>query len=213
MTLSIRRALRWAGRVAVVLLVLWGVLSVVLVTAIIWYGAQDYAQPADVIIVLGAGVRGDGAPSRTLVERAEQGAALWARGVAPKIICTGGVVGSAPRTEADACREVLAAAGVPPDAVLWEDESINTVQNVRHTLRLMAQHDMGSAVVVSSRYHMLRARWLYALAGQRVHTSPAPIGYLTTPELLFSYFREWGAFHYHFLRDYLGAPHIYVPVP
>lgn len=213
MTFNIKQLGRGVLQAGITLFVMWLVLSVILVTAIIWYGTRDYAREADVIIVLGAGVRGDGSPSQTLVERAQQGARLWEQGIAPAIICTGGVVGDAPRAESDACREVLDAAGVPPDVVLWEEQSTTTAENVEHTLVLMAQHDMQSAVVVSSRYHLLRARWLYALAGQPVHTSPAAIGHLTTGEVLFSYTREWAAFHYHILREYLGVPQIYVPVP
>lgn len=208
-----RRVWRWTWRAGLALLAAWLIFSVVLVVSIIIYGTQDYARSADVIIVLGAGVKADGTPSQTLLERSLRGAALWDAGVAPRLICTGAVIGASPRAESDACREVLENAGVPPDAIVIEDRSVNTEENARYTLELMQAKDWQSAVVVSSRYHLLRARWLYWQQGLNVHTSPARIDYLTTQEILYSYFREWGAFHWNAVRPYLNAPHFIVPVP
>lgn len=192
---------------------LWGALSVVLVIAIVWYGAVDRARSADVIVVLGSGVESDGRPSKTLTVRAEHGANQWHAGIAPLIICAGGVTGGAPRSEADACREELVRFGVPAEAVLLEERSINTEENVRYTLDLMAQHELTSAVVVSSRYHMLRSRWLFWRQRADVVTSPARIDYLTRREVFYGYSREWAAFHWQLLRDVFDVPHVYVPVP
>ena len=205
--------LKWGVRGVVGVGVAWLALSAVLIGAVIWYGTRDFSQPADVIVVLGAGVNGDGSPSQTLVERAEVGASLWREGVAPQIICTGGIVGASPRQEADACLEVLTGVGIPADVVILEVDSINTQTNALNTAAIMQQRGMTTAVVVSSRYHLLRARWLFWRVGLPVHTSPAPIGHMTTGEILFSYTREWAAFHYQVLRDLFGTPHIYVPVP
>ncbi|MEM6526976.1 MAG: YdcF family protein, partial [Chloroflexota bacterium] len=151
-------------------------------------------------------------PSQTLIVRATQGADLWKQGIAPVIMCTGGVTGG-PRSEAEACEDVLIAKGVPVERILSEYSSINTAGNVFYTNELMLQNNMETAVVVSSRYHMLRARWLFWRAGVPVVTSPADIGYLTTGEILFSYTREWAAFHWQVLQDWFDMPHIVVPVP
>jgi uncharacterized SAM-binding protein YcdF (DUF218 family) len=194
-------------------LLLWIVGSVVLILAIVFYGVRDAAIPSAAIIILGAGVEADGTASQTLQVRAEQGAHLWQQGLAPIIICTGGVVGQAPRSEAEVCQAVLIAGGVPSSAIRLESSSSNTEENVRYARDLMQAEGLADAVVVSSRYHLLRARWLFWRAGVDVVMSPAPIGYLTPVEIAYSYFREWGAFHYQLLRDVFRLPHIYIPVP
>ncbi len=207
------QVVRLTVRLAVGVVAAWLVFSVVLIGTMIGYGNRDFSRSADVIVVLGAGVNADGSPSRTLIQRAEVGADLWRQGMAPHIICSGGIVGASPRQEADACLEVLEGVGVPADAVILEVDSINTQTNALNSAAIMEQRDMTSAVVVSSRYHLLRARWLFWRAGLSVHTAPTPIGYLTTGEIIYAYAREWAAFHWQVLRDVFGTPHIYVPVP
>lgn len=203
------RARRWAVRVVF----LWVAAAGILMLLIVLYGFLDFQRRADVIIVLGSGVEADGRPSETQTVRSAYAAQLWQRGVAPRLLCAGGVTGGAPRSEASACREVLLGLGVPADAILLEERSINTAENVRYSLALMAEQGLARAVVVSSRYHLLRARWLFALQGQAVETSPAPIDYLTPSEIAYAYTRELGAFHWQLIRDVFGLPHIYVPVP
>lgn len=211
------RVIRWIRRFILVGLGLWAVGSVVLIGAVILYGNRDGARLADAIVVLGSGVEADGSPSKTLTVRAEHGAALYTQGIAPIVICAGGVTGGAPRSEADACREELVRFGVPADTVLLEERSVNTEQNVAYTLEIAAQRELASFVVVSSRYHLLRARWLYWRVRPQppleVVTSPARIDYLTPTEILYSYGREWAAFHWQLVRERLNVPHIYVPVP
>jgi uncharacterized SAM-binding protein YcdF (DUF218 family) len=167
-----------------------GIGSVLLIVAVIVYGYRDQVRPADTIIVLGSGVEADGSPSKTLTVRAEHGASLYQHGIAETVICAGGVTGGAPRSEANACREELMRFGVPGEAILLEERSINTEQNGRLYLELMAERDLNSAVVVSSRYHLLRARWLFWRSPSdhsiEVVTSPARIDYLTPTEILYS---------------------------
>jgi len=208
-----RHLLKWLWRTMLILTGVWVIFSICLVTCIILFGNRDNSRTADAIIVLGAGIEADGSPSKTLTVRAQHGAELWRQNIAPVIICTGGIVGSAPRAEASACEDVLIAEGIPADAILSEYQSINTQTNVRFSKELMENNGLQNAVVVSSRYHLLRAQWLFWRAHVPIYTSPAPIGYLTTGEILFSYTREWGAFHWQVLRDFFNTPHIVVPVP
>jgi hypothetical protein len=56
----------------------------------------------------------DNRPGPALTRRANHAAELWKRGLAPAIICTGGITGREnTRSEASACSELLRAAGVP----------------------------------------------------------------------------------------------------
>jgi hypothetical protein len=49
------------------------------------------------------------------------------------------------------------AQGVPPSAVIEEDEAQNTIQNIFYSERIMAQRRWTSAEVVSSSSHLPRA--------------------------------------------------------
>src|SRR5258708_35094443 len=93
-------------------------------------GQTDHAAPADVIIVLGAGVRHNGSPNSGHLRRAAHAAALYKQGLAPVVLCTGGF--DTPRdvrTEADVCADLLRQAGVPTTAILTEETSASTEQH------------------------------------------------------------------------------------
>ncbi len=207
--------MRQGARVIGSVLAAWGVGMVVLLAAVVVYSRWDFARQADVIIVLGASVDGDGTPGETLESRIEHAVTLWRRRLARRIICTGGYTGQAHRSESSACRATLIALGVPPEAVYIEERSQNTYENARYALEIMVENDLQSAVVVSSGYHLLRARWLFWRAGQPVHTSPAGIGFLEARDVAYVHLREVGAFHWQLVRDVLGEnlPRIRVPVP
>ncbi len=192
-TLSVRRItrlwrpLRLAFALATLILI-GGALTLAII--IVRYGTSDRARPADVIVVLGGGEAGT-------VRRALHGAALYRRGYAPYVLCTGGVTIPGGGSEADRCAEVMAAQGVPTEAVLREDSSRSTVQNARATAALMAAHGWRDAVLVSDDFHLWRARRLFEWQGVRVYPSPAQrtTGPLSADEELYAVLRElaaWG---------------------
>ena len=73
---------------------------------------SDPFQPLDAIVVLGSPLTPDGQLSSVLAERVDAAAALYHRGGAPVVVATGGTTRGAPRSEAAAIAEGLAAAGV-----------------------------------------------------------------------------------------------------
>jgi uncharacterized SAM-binding protein YcdF (DUF218 family) len=90
-------------------------------------------EPADVILVLG---------SHDL-RVAERGAALFLEGYAPRIVFTGGL-GNLTRElwdepEARKFARIARERGVPEDAILVEDRSTNTGENVRFTRKLLEE--------------------------------------------------------------------------
>ena len=177
------------------------------VTAIHIAGRQDSTSPADVIIVLGAGLRPDGRPGPALTRRSLQAADVWRAGIAPSVICAGGQAESFPRSEADACREILQIQGLPPSAILLDDKSRSTEENALFSSRLMAERGWTSAVLVSDSYHMLRAGWLLARQDVEVYASPVPAERIhhrrSYPHSLL---REFLAFHWQFLKEALNLP-------
>ncbi len=144
------RALLWL--LALTLLWLIGVAAHVLVV-----GGRDDAGRADVIIVLGAAAY-DARPSPVFEERIRHGIELYQRGLAPMLIFTGGYGGSAARfSESQVARRYALRQDVPDDAILIESVSRTTRDNLREARRLMQDHDLHRAIVVSDPLHMARA--------------------------------------------------------
>jgi uncharacterized SAM-binding protein YcdF (DUF218 family) len=189
--------------------ILWLWVVLVLVLVIDAYGRRDFAQPADVIIVLGAGLRADNTPGPALVRRAAHAAHLWQTGYAPVIICSGGKPGIRTRSEADACAELLRADGVPAEAIVLEDRSRSTEENAFESKIVMDANSWQTAIVVSDKYHLFRAYRLFRNAGIPIYTSPTPDD--PTPlEYLVYLGREVVAFHWQLFKEALNLPITYV---
>ncbi len=150
--------------------VLWVGGDLVYVTA----GAEiDHAAPADVILVLGCGPYGPHAgPSDCLRARADHAADLYKSGFAGSIIASGGSTEGGP-AEADVLRQVLVSEGVPSEAVYEEDQSLNTIQNIENSARIMGQHSWRTAILVTEPYHINRAALIARDGGLLVYPSPA----------------------------------------
>jgi uncharacterized SAM-binding protein YcdF (DUF218 family) len=209
--LRIRAILRNRRLRQVVLMafILWLWVIFVLVIVINAYGAVDRAQSADVIVVLGAGLRSDNTPGPALTRRTAHAAGLWKAGFAPTIICSGGKPGTRTRSEADACAELLRGEGVPSDSIILEDNSRSTEENAFESKKIMDAHGFQTAIIVSDKYHLFRANRLFRNAGISAVTSPVP----TDPPLgdyLNSMFREILAFHWQLLKEALNLPITYV---
>jgi len=109
----------------------------------------------DAIIVLGTPANSDGTPSPEQRERTLEGVREFKAGVAPHLILTGGPAHNK-FVEAHVMAELAVAQGVPPSAVIEEDQAQNTVQNIFYSSRIMAEHQWTSAEVVSSPSHLPR---------------------------------------------------------
>ncbi|WP_246189296.1 YdcF family protein [Pseudoxanthomonas kalamensis] len=159
---------------------LWrlGLLAVLWLCAVAVYiavvGERDQAAPADAIIVLGAAAY-DANPSPVFEERIRHGIDLYQRGLAGKLIFTGGYGGSGARfSEAQVARRYALRHGVPEEAILIESVSRTTWQNLQQASRVMHTHDLHSAIIVSDPLHMARALRLADDAGIAAVGSPTP---------------------------------------
>src|SRR6202140_2757406 len=90
--------------------------------------AREEAQPADVILVLGA-AEYRGRPSPVLRARLDHALDLYNRKFAPLILTTGGAGGDKIFTEGGVGRTYLTSKGVPSEAVIVENEGESTVQS------------------------------------------------------------------------------------
>lgn len=137
------------------------------------YGHAQKPAKSDAIVVLGARVLRGGFASNSLRERVRQAVALHKSGLAPFIICTGGV-GEDPPAEAIVARDLAIRLGVPAGQVLVEDRSVSTRENARFAARICRENGWRSVIVVSQPYHLWRARRLFELEGLQASASPVP---------------------------------------
>jgi uncharacterized SAM-binding protein YcdF (DUF218 family) len=134
-------------------------------------GRVDQAQPADAIVVLGAQVLPNGQAGPDLEARTAHAVSLYQAGLAPRIICAGGVKGE--RSSAAAVAGNLAIlVGVPREAIFLAEGSWKTQEDAMQTAAVMAQHGWQTAIVVSHPLHVYRARLFFEREGIVVYTSP-----------------------------------------
>lgn len=145
--------------------------------------------PADpdegAIVLLGGGVAGGspdaggtGVPSGEMMVRLVAAARLQKRTGLPVVVSGGRPFEELP-PEAPVIRRFLVDLGVPPGRILVEDRSRDTRENAAFTRRLMASRSLRKAVLVTSAYHMRRARFLFEREG--VEVVPYPTAFRTWP--------------------------------
>src|SRR6476660_3386306 len=88
----------------------------------------DEAQPADIIVVLGA-AEYRGRPSPVLEARLNHALFLYLQGRAPLILTTGGAGGDPVYTESEVGRTYLSRRGVPSESILVEAEGESTAHS------------------------------------------------------------------------------------
>ncbi len=195
--------------IAVSLLIWLGVVAW-LAASIHAYGEDNQfadGQSADVIIVLGSGLRRDGRPGDALLRRSRWGADLYQQGAAPHVICTGGVGDGKPRSEADACREVLVRYGVPEQAIFLEEQSRSTEENAIYARTIMLDQGWQKAVLVTDSFHMLRANWVFDIYDITHVRSPVPREQVRSRFYNRHFTREIVALHWQAIKELLNLPH------
>ncbi len=164
----------WIVGIALVALVAFVSLEVAQVSQEIQQVSRvDEAQPADAIIVLGA-AEYRGRPSPVLEARLNHALLLYLKGMAPRVITTGGAGGDPVFTEGSVGRAYLTQHGVPPEAIVVEREAESTMQSVAAVAEIMRRMNLRSAIVVSDGYHIFRVKKMLESSGLKVYGSPRP---------------------------------------
>ena len=135
--------------------------------------SRDEAQPADLILVLGA-AEYRGRPSPVLRARLDHALDLWQRKLAPRIMTTGGAGGDPVYTEGGVGRSYLIARGVPSETIVVETEGESTVHSIAAAAEIMRRMGLHSVIVVSDGYHIFRVKRMLQFRGMRVYGSPRP---------------------------------------
>ena len=151
------------------------------VYAQVWRQAnRDEAGPADAIVVFGA-AEYRGHPSPVLKARLDHALELYRRGLAPRIITTGGHGGDRQFTEGEVGRSYLAKNNVPSEMILVEREGDTTMESAAAVAEIMDRMRMNSCIVVSDGYHiyrvqkMLEERRIRALGSPRLPGGDPPL--------------------------------------
>jgi len=140
---------------AIGLLVLWAVIARRVAPM-----ANSSRDHFDAIVVLGHPADDDGNPTPEQLARVTEAVREYERGVAPRILFSGGAAANR-FVEADVMARVAAAQGIPPSAIFVETKAQDTIQNACYSARVMSNHGWRSAEVVSSEYHLPRASMIF----------------------------------------------------
>lgn len=149
--------------IAILCVAIW----VSFVMAIVEAGRRDDAGRADAIIVLGA-AQYEGRPSPVLRARLDHAASLWNRGLAPRMIVTGGRGVGDTTSEAAVGKRYLVQRGIPGDSIWMDTEGLTTSQSMVAVRRLLEVKANPSVLIVSDAFHMLRL----AILARRLHMIP-----------------------------------------
>ena len=166
-----RRPRPVAPRIALVLI---GVLLTVWLTSaagVVFWSHRDEAEPADAIVVLGA-AQYVGRPSPVLRARLDHALDLWRRGLAPRLILTGGTGVGDTTSEAAVGRRYVMRRGVPEQAVITENRGKTTRESMRAVAAFMRTQSDSTVILVSDPFHMLRLSVLARRLGLVPYTSP-----------------------------------------
>lgn len=140
-----------------------------------------------VMVVLGGGISGPRLPRRpnpdlnAYADRLWHAARLFRAGKASQIILTGGVLPTGDGSEAEAMRQFMLDLGIPASAMSLESESENTAANARLTAEMLAKQGVTEILLVTSAFHMPRAKRIFDRYGLTVIPAPTDFEIIDMP--------------------------------
>ena len=183
-----RKSVCW-GRIFATACLAWNVFWALPAT-MLWLGSgleRDYppvpldkTPSADAIVVLGGAMMSPiGAMEHpelfSAADRIWHAARLHKAGKAPLVIYSG-------VAEGEGAKRFLRDLGVPSKDFIWEQESRNTMENIRFTQALCAEKKIKKVLLVTSAFHMRRTMRTCELAGFEVIPAPTDHEALTRAE-------------------------------
>lgn len=124
---------------------------------------RSLAEPVDAVLVLGAGIDGDGVPAYSSRRRVAAAVALLGAGLARNAILSGS---GRPVPSAERMRRYAVSLGAPPAALMIESRASSTFQNLLFGLALAEANGFERLAIVTDAYHLERARVLAAYFGR-----------------------------------------------
>ena len=168
-------------------------------TPIIKNARTDREPERKYLVVLGAAVYGD-RPSLTLVRRLE-GARDYLLAYPDSVaVVSGGMGPGETVTEAQAMHDWLLAEGIPEERIWMEPKATSTLENLRFSFDVIREHGgepEDQVAIVSSAYHLYRAKLISRQLGVEAAGVAAPWGYFF---VMLNYF----------IREAFGVTHFWV---
>ena len=139
--------------------VLVGAIALVLVVAqslaLSQIGAQGYPD-LDYVVVLGAQIYDDGSPSPVLRYRLDAALAYLRDNPRTRVVVSGGQGPNEPYPEAEGMAAYLQERGIDSERILKESKSVNTLQNVTFSQKLMDVPNPRVGIITNN-FHVYRA--------------------------------------------------------
>ena len=189
--------------------VLWRILLVLTCIGLVYFcivevpiiknARTDKDAERPYLIVLGAAVYGD-QPSLTLVRRLEGALDYLEQYPESVAIVSGGMGPGETVTEAQAMHDWLRQRGIEEERIILEDKATSTQENLSFSfekIRERGDSPEGNVAIVSSAYHLFRAKSMARLQGVDAAGVAAPWGF---PMVLLNYF----------IREAFGVTHLWV---
>ncbi len=169
-----RRRPNWKGRsVAAGVLAVLGLIAWAAIARDLAPNENTTQEHFDALIVLGSPTDADGNPTPRELARVTEAVREYERGVAPRMIITGGAAHNR-FVEAQVMARTAEAQGIPEEEIFLDPDAQNTIENACDSVRMMRSHGWQSAEVVSSASHLPRAAMILSRLPikWRVHAAP-----------------------------------------
>ena len=166
-------------RILVVLLCLGVVYFCIVEVPIVKSSVTDDDPGRDYVIVLGAALQGD-EPSLTLIRRLDGALAYLEQYPDSVAIVSGGMGRGETIPEAQAMHDFLVEHGIEEERILVEDQATSTMENLQFSFDLIRKQHRdpnGNVAIVSSAYHLYRAKYMARQLGVEAVGVAAPWGY------------------------------------
>lgn len=153
--------------IAAVVLVLGVAVFGVIEAPIVSSARTDAPDDVEYLVVLGAGLHGD-VPSLSLTDRLN-GALDWLESHPDCVaVVSGGQGPGETMTEGEAMRTWLEAKGISAERIIVEDKATSTWENLENSfelIRALGADPDGNCAIVTSEYHLYRAKAMAAKLG------------------------------------------------
>lgn len=109
---------------------------------------QTDCRAADAIVVVSGG---------DTTARTATGIQLWQEGWGKYLVVSGAAQDETGPSNATAMKRQAETAGIPVEAILVDEDAVNTQQNAQNTRRITKEHGLDTVILVTSGYHQRRA--------------------------------------------------------
>jgi uncharacterized SAM-binding protein YcdF (DUF218 family)/glycosyltransferase involved in cell wall biosynthesis len=144
----------------------------------VWFVAEplrvlEPSRRVDAIVVFAGGVGESGKAGGGYQERVKQAVDFYHEGKSPRLIFSSGYAFAL--REAEVMRDLAVSLGVPASAIILEEKSGSTFENVVFVRDILRREGLREILLVSSPYHMRRALLTWRKAAPDVRVTPTPV--------------------------------------